>query len=371
MEGRRKILFVASEPVDLPETNWKKEYKSILNVFNNSKLKDYCFLEAEIDTESNDFLLALEREPWLIHFSGHGTLEGNFIFEDKDKQKFIARTRDLMPFLEESKTLKCVLFCSCYSSKLVEETKKVVEYSIGFEGPVENEDAIDFISQFYRNLTVVKTIDAAFNRAVNIFSFNKYQGKVRPILELRKKYLIDEIMENNNQAARLELDRQLSAKKKWAEETQQEIAMLEIDMRRLSQLSQLNDEIDETNIAIMTKFHELKTTNPHPSGVFWFFENKDDIVQQVTQRLLFDKTDKDRTYFAEELDILFDYLSASLALKGASNFTKSDLKSIRTFPKSAYKKAFDDIKNLVPPSKRTDSFLAFLGDNVNFIKNLL
>lgn len=368
MESKRKILFVAAEPIGLPVTYWQKEYKSIIDVFNFSKLKDYCLLEAEFDTKSNDFLLALEREPWLIHFSGHGTQDGNLVFVDKHKEKFTARTRDLIPFFEESKTLKCVLFCSCHSSKLVEETKKVVEYSIGFEGPVENEDAIAFISQFYRNLSLVKTIDAAFNRAVNVFSFNKYQGEVKPILQLRKKYLIEEIMKNNNQEARLELERELSAKKKWAEETQQEIAMLEIDMRRLVKL---DNEVAEANEELISEFNKLKTTSPHPSGVFWFFENKNNIVKQLSERLLFDKTEQDREYFAEELDILFDFLSTSLAMEGTSKFTKANLNGVRTFPKSAYKKAFDDLKNLVPESKRTEGFMAFLQDNVRYIKNLI
>jgi hypothetical protein len=277
MNNTKQILFIAANPINGSITNWKKEYEVLEDVINNSNLKNYYSLSLEADATPDDFIKRLENCPWIIHFSGHGDEKtGEIILQGDDRKSIKVKAINLIENLRYAENLECVVFTSCFSKKLIQETRKIVKYSIGFEGTIQNRYARQFVNDFYKCLAKpdVNTISTAYQRTLAKYNFRQ-QPIAKPLFECRRLYIMNEIILKK----KYELKAQLSA------EGQRELDVLELEMQ------DIQIEIDALHTGSKGLLSRLLAENPFASSVFWFVENRKELVVELAERILRDESD--------------------------------------------------------------------------------
>ena len=191
MSQARKIMFISADPKDstLETVNWGAELKEIAKIFRNGKTRNRYSLDPSPNVTTQEFIDCLRENPWLFHFCGHGDKKGNLILENNDNSRS-RRTLDREVFLgtvSEQYNLKCVVLCSCNSCLLSEEMKDKVEYTIGFEGTLENADSIIFTKILYKNFLESETIPHAYQRTIDDLKTTNYglKGILKPVFKTK------------------------------------------------------------------------------------------------------------------------------------------------------------------------------------------
>lgn len=180
----KTILFLASNPTSTAKLQLEKEYSLIGNSLqDNTKYKLYSKWATLARDVQNEII---DREPYLLHFSGHGTgqklqegtravgrpsqKESGLIFQDLKGNSKIIETDDLkrmfQMFANNSMKVSVVVLNACYSAAQAEAILPYVDYVIGMTTAVGDEGAITFAEQFYKVLGKNKTIEFAFESAV-------------------------------------------------------------------------------------------------------------------------------------------------------------------------------------------------------------
>ena len=105
----------------------------------------------------------LDVEPQIVHFSGHGTSEGELCFEDKS-----GRTRPISPralaslFAQFSDIVKCVVLNACYSEKQAKAIAEHIDYVIGMSQAIGDKAAIAFAVGMYQALGAGRSFEQAY-----------------------------------------------------------------------------------------------------------------------------------------------------------------------------------------------------------------
>ena len=113
------------------------------------------------DTDISQTLL--DTNPSIVHFSGHGTKEGNLCFENNTGKTHPIDPNALADLFEQfSGHLKCVLLNACYSSVQAKAIAKHIDYVIGMSQEIGDKAAIFFTIGFYQAIGAGRTIEDAF-----------------------------------------------------------------------------------------------------------------------------------------------------------------------------------------------------------------
>ena len=361
MYDKRKILFIAANPTSgtaASEVNWLTEYKAIDNILNKSRLNNRVELKPNFDTTPEEFLDYVQgNNIWLLHFCGHGNKSGKMVLQDIDNTAFLVRNRDFLNIIAEVQGLKCIFLNACNSHILIEETQEIIDYSIGFDGIIHNDDAIEFVKNFYTNLTKVETIPMAFRYARQRMSFKKSKN-----VEIVFKCKNSVIMESIISGKKLKLEGIYPQSKRL----QEEYDLINKDIENTQILLGAENDINDTLFWQVLK----ESPSPNYSGVVWFNDNRVALAYELSRLVMPSATLKNQSYLGEDIVSLFEYLRASLASVEVK-FTKRDIKRISlTFDKHYYIRALERLAEQVPPSYSAD-FLPFFRDNISYIKALL
>ncbi|HVU71297.1 MAG TPA: CHAT domain-containing protein, partial [Ktedonobacteraceae bacterium] len=132
-----------------------------------------------------DFSRHLQRyQPALLHFSGHGTEEGELVLEKYASQAEL-RAQARIPLgrvanvdyieyaaiarilVEYRATLRCVVFNACSTEPLAEAICTEIPCAIGMRGPINDAYAVRFAEIFYRSLSAGESVGLAFRKALS------------------------------------------------------------------------------------------------------------------------------------------------------------------------------------------------------------
>ena len=147
--------------------------------------RDVVDLREEGAVRLRDLTPHLQRhQPVLLHFSGHGTEDGELVLEkyasleelraglhipsgpvaNADYIEYAAIARILSG---HGATLRCVVFNACSTEPLAEAICAEVPCAIGMKGPINDFLAIRFAEIFYRSLMIGESVGLAFRKARN------------------------------------------------------------------------------------------------------------------------------------------------------------------------------------------------------------
>lgn len=105
-------------------------------------------------------------KPSIIHFSGHGCLEGVFLADEKGEPKFISKEEVASIFkvlkMDATIHLECVVLNACLSRELAQELFEIGLTVIGTNDKIGDDKAIKFSEFFYRALGKRHTYQQAF-----------------------------------------------------------------------------------------------------------------------------------------------------------------------------------------------------------------
>lgn len=165
--GKYKILLLAASPTDQKHLNLMKEIREIKKLIRSSKYRKLLSFETEVATTFDTFTQAiLDVNPDIIHFSGHGNINGIALEYDDGKTHFVdERTIDKIFSLLKDE-VKCVLLNSCYSEKQAKAISKHGIYVVGMNDSIDDDAAIAFSSGFYQSIGAGKGYEYSFHWAL-------------------------------------------------------------------------------------------------------------------------------------------------------------------------------------------------------------
>ncbi len=125
-----------------------------------------------------------ERNPCIVHFSGHGSQGGIFVNDDDEKPIKI-RTGSLKRlFSRNGQNVNVVFLNACYTKEcakaITSGTSCVV---IGIHGRAPENAAIKFAAKFYSHYFGGKSVKKAFDEGVTIYGMAVGNAKTVPIIE--------------------------------------------------------------------------------------------------------------------------------------------------------------------------------------------
>lgn len=174
MDAKIKILFFASNPDHSTPLKLDEEIHSIINKIRLSDNPDVLDLVSCWAVRPDDLLQELNtHKPTIVHFSGHGSMVGEIVLMDDNRQPKAVNTSALRALFTTLKdNIRLVILNACYSEVQATAISEIVDCVIGMNTDIGDEAAITFASSFYRATGFGRSVLEAFD-----------QGKVALMLE--------------------------------------------------------------------------------------------------------------------------------------------------------------------------------------------
>jgi len=174
-----KILFFASDPSDESRLHLGKELQTIRG---RLKDNDYFEIKDHLATKHNDIMNEIMNyKPQIVHFSGHGSSEGELKFEDESGNSRSIPPEALATLFRLTKDfIKCVIVNTCYSEIQAKSIAQFIPIVIGTKSEISDEAAISFSLGFYTALSPdlsTESIEKAFNLGNVAIQFSGYSGE--------------------------------------------------------------------------------------------------------------------------------------------------------------------------------------------------
>jgi hypothetical protein len=121
----------------------------------------------------NEMLTSIgEEKPNLIVISMHGSQKSGLLFKGQNgaEDPFSLKSFiDCIRTLTQSprNRLECIVFSCCHTRAFAEEVTKLIPYSVGIEGPIQDEAMPVFFEGFFNTLYDDKLIKQSFDTGVS------------------------------------------------------------------------------------------------------------------------------------------------------------------------------------------------------------
>jgi internalin A len=173
VSGAKRILFLAASPMNEARLQLDLEYNKIQKELKLGRhYNRFEFLPPVLAATVQDLLRAMNDQPEIVHFSGHGEQEGILVAGDANQARLLPTSALVRLFKPVRSTTKCVLLNSCYSAEQAKVISELGILVIGYNAQVGDNSAIEFVRGFYTGLGEGKDFDAAFNDAMIAWSTN-------------------------------------------------------------------------------------------------------------------------------------------------------------------------------------------------------
>jgi hypothetical protein len=162
--GELRVLCLAAGPSDQCQLQLAAEHRAIVMAVRRSPRRVLPVLHPA--TRLDDIAVRLlDARPDIVHFAGHGTPDGQLLFEDDhglSSPVYIDRLARLFGALGR---LRATVLTSCYSGSYTAELLTVSDAVAGSPVPLADRCALAFSENFYRalgeNLTARESFDLA------------------------------------------------------------------------------------------------------------------------------------------------------------------------------------------------------------------
>ena len=178
------VLFLASNPDDTDRLKLDEEARAIQEMIRKSEHRDSIRFVSRWAVRPMDVLQAINEEsPTIVHFSGHGSPEGEIVLQSDDGSRKIITPEAIVAAIATAvDSVRLVFFNACFSS---EQAKKVIAYvdaAIGMRKSIGDEAARIFASQFYSAIGFGKSLDNAFKQGKAALLMENIREEDTPML---------------------------------------------------------------------------------------------------------------------------------------------------------------------------------------------
>ena len=179
---KTRIIFFAANPDDTQRLALDNEYKQIKRLLTQSECRNDFLLEhapAVSDDDLQQQLLSFK--PDIVHFSGHGELNGLHFQDESGKTHFIHQDSLTDFFKLFAGRIRCLILNACHSEAQATAISEHIDYVIGMNTAIGDEAAVEFAKGFYRALFNGESIAKSYEfgcSAIDLAGINEYQTPV-------------------------------------------------------------------------------------------------------------------------------------------------------------------------------------------------
>ncbi|MEO1559177.1 MAG: CHAT domain-containing protein, partial [Cyanobacteria bacterium J06632_19] len=138
---------------------------------------------------SNIACVIFDFEPQIIHFSGHGTNQGELCFENDLGQIQAVEAEALAAMFDLLvEQVNCVLLNACYSEIQAKAIAKHIPYVIGMNDAIGDKAAIAFAVGFYKALAANRGVEKAYKFGCVEIRLQGIAEHLKPVLYVKKNY---------------------------------------------------------------------------------------------------------------------------------------------------------------------------------------
>lgn len=169
MKPKLKVLFLAASPTDASRTSFGEELRKIRAKVRAAKHRDAVELLPHLAVQPGDLqMILLQEAPHVVHFSGHGSPEGELGMQAADGTAARVSTAALAGLLRILKdNIKVVVLNACYSEVQAQEAVKHLDFVVAMSSGVSEEGAVELAGAFYQGLAYGRSVAQAFELARN------------------------------------------------------------------------------------------------------------------------------------------------------------------------------------------------------------
>lgn len=191
-----KVLFFAANPPDQQQLLLDEEVRDITQQIRMSEYRDSVELHSRWAVRTGDLLQALnELKPRVVHFSGHGSEEGDLVFLHEDgSPKFVTEEAMAASIATVADHVRVVFFNTCYSRAQAQAASQHVDVAIGMNDSIGDEAARVFSAQFYSAIGFGYSVQRAFDQAKAQLMLESIPEEDIPELFVREGLSADEVV---------------------------------------------------------------------------------------------------------------------------------------------------------------------------------
>ena len=185
--SKTKVLFLAANPIKKNMLKLDEEIRTVSEKIRMSDYRDSLELISAWATRPDDLLQALnQHRPHIVHFSGHGTSEGEIVLVDNNRNpQFVSAATLQRLFSTLKDNIQLVVLNACYSKTQAEAITGVIDCAIGMNKAVGDDAAIVFAASLYRSIGFGRSIREAFDQGTVAVSLHNLSGDDTPQLIAR------------------------------------------------------------------------------------------------------------------------------------------------------------------------------------------
>jgi hypothetical protein len=182
-----KILFLAANPTDDVILRSGTAFRNISDDVDSSTMRDAFEVVSHWSVKPSDLQrLLLKHEPHIVHFSGHGTADGEMVFEDESGQsKPVDKTALTKLFTLHRNNVRLIFLNACFSKEQSEAIGKSIDYTIGINDQLSDQAVVVFGAAFYQALAHNTSVSTAFKSAQVQLQLEGIPDADRPQLFIR------------------------------------------------------------------------------------------------------------------------------------------------------------------------------------------
>ncbi|BAZ67491.1 hypothetical protein NIES4106_22460 [Fischerella sp. NIES-4106] len=181
----KKILVLAANPQNTQKLRLDEEVREIAEGLRRAKKRDQFAIESRWAIRPDDLRRSiLDFEPQIVHFCGHGEVDGGLILEDVTGQTKSVKPEALAGLFELfADQVECVLLNACYSERQADAIVQHINYVIGMKQTIGDKAAIKFAVGFYDALGAGRSIEVAHRFGVNAIHLEGIAGELTPTIK--------------------------------------------------------------------------------------------------------------------------------------------------------------------------------------------
>jgi tetratricopeptide (TPR) repeat protein len=180
---KTKILFLAANPIDSDRLRLDEEINQIDKQLKMAQLRDSFELIQKWTLSPMELQqVLLDHNPDIVHFSGHGLIDGIVLEGEDGKAKNVSTGALANIFKILAGNISCVVLNACYSSNQALAINSHVPHVVGMKKAMPDDAAIAFSVGFYKGIGAGKPVEVAFALGVNGIELEGCSGSDFPIL---------------------------------------------------------------------------------------------------------------------------------------------------------------------------------------------
>ena len=183
-----RILFLGANPSDTTRLRLDQEVREIQKAIQRSEFRERFQFSQNWAIRPTDLQeILLHNKPDIVHFSGHGSNDGELILENNEGKAQPVSQRALKQLFSLLKdNIKCVVLNSCYSEAQAQAIAENIDGVVGMSKSVNDVAAITFASAFYQALGFGRDLQTAFDLGCNQIDIESLHGYDTPQLICKK-----------------------------------------------------------------------------------------------------------------------------------------------------------------------------------------